>query len=95
MNLQEFIKPELLSLIPVLYTIGIGLKKSQLSDRLIPLTLGAISIVLSGAWVIATSDISSLQDIAYSLFIAITQGILVAGASVYINQLYIQSKKKD
>ena len=95
MELKEFIKPELLILIPVLYVVGIGLKKSKLSDTLIPLVLGGIAIILSAAWVIATSDISTLQDIAQALFIAVTQGILSAGASVYVNQLYIQSKKKE
>lgn len=95
MELKEFIKPELLILIPVLYIVGIGLKKSKLSDTLIPLVLGGIAIVLSAAWVIATSDISTLKDVAYALFISVTQGILSAGASVYVNQLYVQSKKKD
>lgn len=94
MNLENFIKPELLTLIPVLYVIGIGLKKSKLSDTLIPLVLGVISIVLSATWVIATSDISTLKEVAYALFVSITQGILSAGASVYFNQLYLQSKKK-
>lgn len=95
MNFREFIKPELLILIPVLYIIGIGLKKSKLSDTLIPLVLGGIAVILSTAWVIATSDISTLNNIAYALFIAVTQGILSAGASVYVNQLYVQSKKKE
>ena len=94
-ELKEFIKPELLILIQVLYVVGIGLKKSKLSDTLIPMILGGIAIVLSAAWVIATSDISTLKDVAYALFISVTQGILSAGASVYVNQLYIQSKKKD
>ena len=95
MNLIEFIKPELLILIPVLYVVGIGIKKSNISDRLIPRILGGISIVLSTAWVIATSDISTLKDVAYAMFVSVTQGILSAGASVYFNQMYIQSKKKD
>ena len=95
MELKEFIKPELLILIPVLYVVGIGLKKSKLSDTLIPLVLGGIAIVLSATWVIATSDISTLKDVAYALFISVTQGILSAGASVYVNQLYVQAKKKD
>lgn len=95
MELKEFIKPELLIMIPVLYVVGIGLKKSKLSDTLIPLVLGGIAIVLSAAWVIATSNISTLKDVAYALFISVTQGILSAGASVYVNQLYVQAKKKD
>ena len=93
MNFKEFIKPELLILIPVLYVVGMGLKKSKLSDKLIPVVLGVTSIILSAAWVIATSDISTTKDIAYAIFVSVTQGVLSAGASVYINQLYIQSKK--
>ena len=34
MELKDFIKSELLVLIPVLYVVGIGLKKSKLSDTL-------------------------------------------------------------
>ena len=95
MNFEEFIKPELLILIPALYLIGICLKKSKISDTLIPALLGGVSITLSALWVIATSDISTLKDVAYAIFVSITQGVLSAGASVYINQLYVQSKKKD
>lgn len=95
MNFEEYIKPELLILIPVLYIIGIGLKKSKLSDRFIPLVLGIISITLSSAWVIATNDIHTLKEVAKALFVSVTQGVLTAGTGVYINQLYIQSKKKD
>lgn len=95
MRLKEFIKPELLTMIPVLYVIGIGLKKSKLSDTLIPLLLGGISIILSASWTIATSNILTLKDIAYAIFVSVTQGILTAGASVYIHQLYLQSQKKN
>lgn len=95
MNLENFIKPELLILIPVLYIMGLGLKKSKLSDCLIPLVLGGVSIALSAAWVIATSDISTFKDVIYAIFVSVTQGILSAGASVYINQIYVQSKKEE
>lgn len=95
MDIKEFINPELLILIPVLYVIGIGLKKSKISDNLIPLVLGGISVFLSTTWVIATSNIYTLSDIALAIFVSVTQGILCAGASVYFNQLYVQSKKKE
>ena len=95
MYFEEFIKPELLILIPVLYAVGMALKKSKVSDTLIPLLLGGIAIILSGAWVIATSSIFTFKDVAYALFISVTQGVLCAGASVYFNQLYVQSKKNE
>ena len=95
MNYQDYIKTELLILIPVMYFIGIGLKKSKLSDKWIPAVLGISAIILSAVWVIATSDISGLQETASAIFTAVTQGVLVAGASVYANQLYIQTKKEE
>ena len=95
MNYQDYIKTELLILVPVLYFIGIGLKKSKLSNKWIPTVLGVSAIVLSTIWVIATVDISSLQETAFAIFTAVTQGVLVAGASVYANQLYVQAKKEE
>ncbi len=94
MNYQDYIKTELLILVPVLYFIGIGLKKSKLPDKWIPAVLGALSVVLSAIWIVATVDIYGLQEAASAIFTAVTQGVLVAGASVYANQLYIQSKKE-
>ena len=95
MDVMNFIKPELLILVPVLYTIGLGIKKSNVTDKYIPLILGVVSIFLSALWVISTSGIKNWQDAVYAIFTSITQGILTAGASVYVNQLYIQSKKDE
>ena len=95
MEYKDFIEAELLILIPVIYIMGIVLKKSKMPDKLIPLTLGAASIFMCSVWIIATNDISGLKQAAYALFTAITQGILVAGAGVYTNQLYVQAKKEE
>ncbi len=95
MNYQDYIKTELLILVPVLYFIGIGLKKSKLPDKWIPIVLGVSAVALSAIWVIATADINGLQETASAIFTAVTQGVLVAGASVYANQLYIQAKKEE
>ncbi len=95
MNYHNYIKTELLILIPVLYCVGIGLKKSKMPDKWIPTVLGVFAVVLSAVWVIATVDISGLQESASAIFTAVTQGILVAGASVYANQLYVQAKKEE
>lgn len=92
--LKEFIRPELLVLIPVLYFIGMGLKRAEaFADKHIPLALGAVGVALAALWVVATSTIASPQDGALAVFTAIVQGVLVAGASVYIDQLIKQAKK--
>ena len=93
MEYQEYIKSELLVLVPVLYIIGLGLKKSKLKDKWIPLVLGITGIALSAAWVVATSQIANIQDAVAALFTAVTQGVLAAGASVYTNQIYVQAHK--
>lgn len=91
MDFQTYIKPELLVLIPVLYIIGMMMKKiDRIDDRCIPAVLGAVGILLSMIWIIGTEGIS-----AAGIFIAITQGILVAGSAVYVNQLYKQANKED
>lgn len=95
MDYQEYIKSELLILVPVLYIIGLALKKSKVKDKWIPLALGITSIALSAIWVIATSEITNIQNTAAALFTAITQGILAAGASVYVSQLHIQAHKDE
>ena len=93
--LKEFIKPELLILIPVLYLVGMSLKKSQIADKHIPLILGSISVVLSFLFILSTSAINGYQEALMCVFSGLTQGILCAGASVYVNQIIKQSTKTD
>lgn len=95
MNYQEFIKPELLILIPVLYFIGMGIKKSVIKDTLIPLILGITGIVLSGIYLFAVDSVSGTQEVFTAIFTAITQGILCAAASVYSNQILKQAIKSS
>jgi hypothetical protein len=88
-KLQDYIKPELLVLIPVLYILGLMMKKTEkINDKYIPVMLGIIGIVLSAIYVAAVSGICPM-----SVFTAVTQGILVAGAAVYVNQLVKQNKE--
>jgi len=95
MKYQDYIKTELLVLVPVMYFIGIGLKKSKLPDKLIPTVLGIFAVVLASVWVLSTTEISGLKETASAIFTAVTQGVLVAGTSVYANQLYIQARKEE
>ena len=90
-EIKQFISPELLVLVPVLYIVGAGLKRTTLiSDKFIPIVLGACGIILSCLWVISGNGFS-----VEAVFTSITQGILVAGASVYVNQIIKQTAGKD
>lgn len=93
---QNFIKPELLVLIPVLYCIGIALKRSDyVQDEKIPMLLGLVGVCLSALWIGATTVFHSYQDALMAVFAAITQGVLCAGASVYFHQMIKQYTKKQ
>lgn len=81
--MTEYIQPELLILIPVLYLIGYALKKTTIiPDKFIPVILGVVGIVLAVCYGLTAGQ--------FNLFAAITQGILCAGASTYANQIYKQ-----
>jgi len=91
---EQFIKPELLVLIVVLYVIGLGLKSAQwFPDKDIPFVLNAIGIALAFIWVLANTQPVMPRDYFLMVFTAVVQGVLVAGASVNANQLYKQATK--
>lgn len=95
-QIMNYVKPELVVLAIVLYFIGMGLKKAEtVKDKYIPLLLGFIGIVLCAIWVIATSPLGTMQEIAMAVFTAIVQGVLVAGLSTYVNQLIKQANKTE
>lgn len=96
MEFVEFIKPELLVIIPVLNLLGTGLKKSnKIKDKYIPVILGAAGVLIAGAYVMLTSDYTAENGLATAIFTAITQGLLCGAASVYANQLVKQSNKEE
>ncbi|MDB8821364.1 MAG: phage holin family protein [Peptostreptococcus sp.] len=80
-NLLNYINEGLVVMIPVLYILGVFLKKSRVRDELIPWFLLVISIVLCGI-------------IARNVIQGIIQGVLVTGVCVLGSQLYIQTFKK-
>lgn len=92
----KYVKPELLVLAVVLYFVGMALKKTEkVSDKYIPVVLGVVGIVLASIYVIGTVSLSGRQDIAMAVFTAIVQGVLVAGLSTYVNQIFKQIGKDE
>lgn len=90
----EYIKPELLVLVPVLYLVGTALKKAEtVPDNKIPLLLGGTGVLLAAVWILPASAFNGFQAVSAAFFSALTQGILCAGAAVYADQLVKQAKK--
>lgn len=87
----SYINPELLVLVPVLFLVGAAIKRFGSDDRVIPLVLGLLGMLLACLYGIATMTAS--DSVAMVLFTGIVQGILCAAASTYSHQLYKQATK--
>ena len=95
-QVMNYVKPELVIVAVVLYFLGTFLKKSEaVVDKYIPLILGVVGIVVCGIYVFATSQTSNAQEVAMAVFVALTQGILVAGLSTYVDQIIKQLNKAE
>lgn len=90
-EIVSYINPELLVLVPVLFMVGAAIKRYGSDDRVIPLALGLLGMML--ACLYGYSTMAPGGDVAMVLFTGIVQGILCAGASVYAHNLYKQSTK--
>lgn len=93
---MNYIKPELLVVAIVLYLLGIWMKKAEfVKDKHIPFLLGMTGILICGLWVASVSRFETIHDIFAGIFAMVTQGILVAGLSTYVNQIAKQMKKSE
>ena len=93
--LLQYIHPELLILVILLYAIGIAIKKSHyIKDEFIPFILGLTSIFICAIYVLSANETPhGYQQICALIFDIIIQGICCSAASVYVNQLIKQNSK--
>ena len=94
--ITNYVKPELLVLVIVLYFLGMGVKHAQtIKDKYIPYILGVCGCLLQQFMQLQPALLEPVQEIAMAIFTAIVQGILVAGLSTYVNQIIKQTKKTE
>ena len=93
--LQEYIKPELLVLVPLMFGLGAALKADKrFPSANIPYTLAVAGMALAALYGAATAQLDGWQSVALAVFTAIVQGGLCALASVGLHQMYKQAKEK-
>lgn len=62
----NYVKPELVVVSIALYFLGMWMKNSKrIKDNDIPIFLGIIGIIICGLYVIATCNLSGMQNIFY------------------------------
>ena len=95
MDITSYIEPELFIIVPVLYMLGLLIKKSPIRDNLIPFILGGAGMILVTAYRLQLSIPQNASEIFGMIFSCITQGLLCASASVYANNIVKQIKKGE
>ena len=91
MDIESFLTVDFKILVPILYCIGLYLKKSKLSDKFIPLVLSGFSVIMCFIFYFSTQNYN-IYDV---IFKSVTQGILYTAFSVYINQIKKQLLDKE
>lgn len=90
MEYIDFIRPELMALIPLIYVVGMILKDADfIRDNHIPLILGGVGVLIAICYVCGDANTFNLTSVAT----AFTQGVLCAGVAVYGNQVLKQLQK--
>lgn len=85
-DVSEYIMPELLVMIPVLYIIATMIKHSEIVEsKRIPIILGVLGVTFALGYMIAMHGVTGSN-----VMFGVMQGILCAGATVYTHQLYKQ-----
>ena len=91
-DITESIRAELFVLVPVLYALGLLLKRSPLKDWLIPFVLCGAGVALSFAFFAGSGE-----SLGKTAFASVTQGVLCASCSVFCKNLIkqVQERKRE
>ena len=82
----DYIKPELLILIPTLWLLG-EIVKNTSEKTLIPLIVGISGVCLAGLYIFSLLPSFNIRCVLSAMFASLTQGLLCAGGSVYAHEI--------
>ena len=95
-QITNYVKPELIVVAIALYFVGMALKQAQaVKDKYIRLSLAESALQSVQSMCLPPAPAVPDKDIAMAIFTAITQGILIAGLSTYVNQIIKQTNKDE
>ena len=92
-DFASYISPELLVLVPALFLVGMAIKRYGSDDRIIPMVLGLLGMMMACLYGLATMKAG--DTVPMVLFTGILQGIFCAAAAVYSHQCYHQMQKES
>lgn len=91
----DYVKGELLVLVPVLYILAAFLSRFAFSEKKATAVLLAAAIGLSALYIFATTQTADVHGILSAIFTSLVQGILLAGTVIFKDSLakIIHSRK--
>ena len=93
-KIGNLIDAKLMILVPVLFLLGMALKKSPVKDWSIPFLLAGAGTVLSFSYFAGLQLPHGWSEWLSVLFSSVTQGVLCASCSVYAKNLVKQWKER-
>ena len=81
--LNQYVRSELLVVVPVLYVLAKIFAASKVPNREIPLILLIISVTLARIYTFAVMPVNSLKTFLMAAFSTLIQGILLSGSAVF------------
>ena len=75
--IQEFIDPQLLIVVPMLWGIGMAIKKSTIKNRFIPAVLLVCSCLVVVLHLMGVNMLTDSQAVAACIFAGISQGSVI------------------
>ena len=75
--IQQFIDPQLLIVVPMLWGIGMAVKKSTIENRFIPAVLMVCSCMVVMIHLVSTNRLADRQAVAACVFAGISQGSVI------------------
>lgn len=88
--LLDYIKPELLVLVPILWYFGTKIKASKkIEDWAIPFILMGISVLIALSYVLIISGLNGM-----AVWVGTMQGLAIAALEGYLYQVYKQAANK-
>lgn len=81
--LNQYVRSELLVVVPVLYILAKILSSSKVPNRKIPPILLIVSVTLAGIYTFAVMPVDNLKTILMAVFSTLIQGILLSGSAVF------------
>lgn len=82
---NQYARSELMVLVPVLFFLNKLIGQSKINNQYIPFICMGASVLLCGFHIFGYTPVANFGQVMMALFATLTQGVLYAGATMFLN----------